>query len=77
MSANSKAASSGDHLAALVALRDTLATALDGDNPNVYAQTAAQYRATLNEIAEIIKAQKLEEEDASGAATPDTPDEAY
>jgi hypothetical protein len=54
-----------------------LATALDGDNPNVYAQTAAQYRATLNEIAEIIKAQKLEEEDASGAATPDTPDEAY
>lgn len=77
MSANREAASSGDRLAALEALRDTLAMALDGDNPNVYAQTAAQYRATLSEIAEIIEAQKLEEEDADGAATPDTPDEAY
>jgi hypothetical protein len=75
MAANRKAASSGDHLAALEALRDTLAMALDGDNPNVYAQTAAQYRATLNEIAEIIKAQAVEDEDAN--VSPDTPDEAY
>jgi hypothetical protein len=75
MTANRKAASSGDHLAALEALRDTLAMALDGDNPNVYAQTAAQYRATLNEIAEIIKAQAVEDEDAN--VSPDTPDEAY
>jgi hypothetical protein len=54
-----------------------MAEALDGDNPNVWAQTNAQYLKTLELIEAEVKAQKLEEEDADGAATPDTPDEAY
>jgi hypothetical protein len=74
---NRDAAESGDYLRALRASRDTMAEALDGDNPNVWAQTNAQYLKTLELIEAEVKAQKLEEEDADGAATPDTPDEAY
>jgi hypothetical protein len=48
---NLSAAQANDHRAALVALRDDLAAALDAAEPNVKAQLAAQYRAVLNELA--------------------------
>jgi uncharacterized protein (DUF2267 family) len=53
---NLTAAQSGDRREALVALRDTLATMLDQTEAQIHAQLAAQYRATLAEIAEIDQA---------------------
>ena len=53
MSRNLTAARSGDRLKALEELRDTLAEQIDTTESNVHAQLAAQYRATLAEIAEI------------------------
>ena len=51
MPSNLSAASSGDHRAALEALRDTLASLLDSTEAQVHAQLAAQYRATLADLA--------------------------
>jgi hypothetical protein len=51
MASNREAASSGDHRQALEVLRDTLAALLDTTESSVHAQLAAQYRATLAEIA--------------------------
>lgn len=48
---NLDAARSNDRRRALEQLRDTLAAALDGAEPNVQAQLAAQYRAALSELA--------------------------
>lgn len=48
---NLAAAQSGDRRAALVALRDTLARSMDECDPNMHAQIAGQYRATLAELA--------------------------
>ena len=53
MASNLQAAQSNDRRAALVALRDTLATMLDQTEAQIHAQLAAQYRATLAEIAEL------------------------
>lgn len=53
MPVNLQAAQTGDRREALVALRDTLATMLDQTEAQIHAQLAAQYRATLAEIAEI------------------------
>lgn len=53
MGSNLSAAQSEDRREALVALRDTLAGLLDSTEAQVHAQLAAQYRATLAEIAEI------------------------
>lgn len=53
MASNLQAAQSGSRRDALVALRDTLATMLDQTEAQIHAQLAAQYRATLAEIAEI------------------------
>ena len=53
MPSNLTAAQSNDRREALVALRDTLATMLDQTEAQIHAQLAAQYRATLAEIAEI------------------------
>jgi hypothetical protein len=54
--ANLDAAQTNDRRAALVALRDSLAAAMDGAEPNVMAQIAGQYRATLKELAELPEA---------------------
>ena len=51
MASNREAAASGDTRAALEALRDTLASLLDTTEAQVHAQLAAQYRATLADIA--------------------------
>ena len=51
--ANLDAAQTNDRRAALIALRDSLAAAMDGAEPNVMAQIAGQYRATLKELAEL------------------------
>ena len=40
-------------LAALIALRDELAAAIDGAPPTVLPQIVAQFRATLKDIAEL------------------------
>jgi predicted kinase len=48
---NLAAARSGDRLAALEKLRDTLAEQLDETDKAIHAQLAAQYRATLEAIA--------------------------
>jgi len=53
MASNLSAAQSNDRREALVTLRDTLATMLDQTEAQIHAQLAAQYRATLAEIAEI------------------------
>jgi hypothetical protein len=45
------AAQSGDRRAALLALRDTLAGLLDTTDKQIHAQLAAQYRATLADLA--------------------------
>lgn len=50
---NLQAARSNDRRQALERLRDTLAADLDVAEPNVRAQLAAQYRATLAELAAI------------------------
>ena len=48
---NLAAAKSGDRRAALEQLRDTLAGLLDTTDAQVHAQLAAQYRATLADLA--------------------------
>lgn len=53
---NLTAAKSGDRRKALEELRDTLAGLLDTTESQVHAQLAAQYRATLAELAEIAAA---------------------
>ena len=53
MPSNLTAARTEDRRAALVELRDTLASLLDSTEAQVHAQLAAQYRAALAEIAEI------------------------
>ena len=50
---NLAAAQSGDRRQALEVLRDTLAEQLDTTESNTHAQLAAQYRATLADLAEI------------------------
>ena len=57
---NLVAAQSGDRRKALEALRDTLAGLLDETEAQVHAQLAAQYRATLNDLAALddVKAPK-------------------
>ena len=54
---NLDAARSGDRRQALEHLRDTLAATLDECDPNVRPQVAAQYRATLADLAALPKAQ--------------------
>lgn len=48
---NRDAAASGDQRMALEVLRDTLAEQLDMTEASIHAQLAAQYRATLAELA--------------------------
>jgi uncharacterized protein (DUF2267 family) len=48
---NREAAQSGDRRKALEVLRDTLAEMLDTTEAQIHAQLAAQYRATLSELA--------------------------
>jgi len=50
---NAEAAKSGDRKLALQVLRDTLAEQLDTTSASIHAQLAAQYRATLAELAEL------------------------
>ena len=54
---NLTAARSGNAREALVALRDTLALMLDTTEAQIHAQLAAQYRATIADIAAIDAAQ--------------------
>lgn len=53
MASNLEAARTGDARKALEALRDTLASLLDSTEAQVHAQLAAQYRATLADLAAI------------------------
>lgn len=55
---NLSAARSGDQRQALETLRDTLAGLLDSTEANVHAQLAAQYRATLADLAALPDAGK-------------------
>lgn len=48
---NNREAARSSHRAALEALRDTLAEKLDTTEAQIHAQLAAQYRATLSELA--------------------------
>lgn len=50
---NRQAAQTGDRRKALEVLRDTLAEMLDTTEAQIHAQLAAQYRATLAELAEL------------------------
>lgn len=52
---NLTAAQSGDIRKALEELRDTLAEQLDKTEAQIHAQLAAQYRATLTELAALPK----------------------
>lgn len=61
---NREAASSGDRKRALEVLRDTLAEQLDMTEASIHAQLAAQYRATLAELAELSEGEE-------GSATDD------
>ena len=54
---NREAASSGDQRKALEVLRDTLAEQLDVTESAIHAQLAAQYRATLAELAALAPAE--------------------
>jgi uncharacterized protein YciW len=54
---------SDDRRSALVALRDELADALKDCTVGVKAQLAAQYRATLKELAELPDAKKVTKAD--------------
>lgn len=59
---NLAAARSGDQRRALEVLRDTLAAQLDTTESAIHAQLAAQYRATLDALAQLAEP---EEESAS------------
>ena len=63
---NNQQAARKSHRAALEALRDTLAAQLDTTNAQIHAQLAAQYRATLAELANMVD----EEESGSDGETP-------
>ena len=56
---NLAAARSGDARAALEVLRDTLARSMDECDPNMHAQIAAQYRATLADLAKLAPAKTV------------------
>lgn len=64
---NLDAARSGDRRHALEVLRDTLAEQLDTTTASIHAQLAAQYRATLAELAEMVPAEKVTLDDALAA----------
>jgi hypothetical protein len=51
---NREAAATGDQRLALETLRDTLAAQLDLTTAHIHAQLAAQYRATLAELAALV-----------------------
>jgi hypothetical protein len=51
LNGNVDAARSEDPRVALVALRDTLAAAVDGARPDMLPQIAGQYRAVLKDLA--------------------------
>lgn len=53
MASNLEAARSGDQRQALEVLRDTLAAQLDTTESAIHAQLAAQYRATLDALAQL------------------------
>ena len=53
MNTNLEAAKSGDRRRALEALRDELAGLLDDGPPGIAPQVAAQYRATLADLADL------------------------
>jgi hypothetical protein len=57
---NRDAARSGDLRKALEALRDTLAEMLDTTEAQIHAQLAAQYRATLADLAALPSAAPAE-----------------
>ncbi len=75
---NAAAAASGDLRAALETLRDTLAELLDSTEANVHAQLAAQYRATLADLAALpdtgrkSASERLQERVAAAVAAPRT-----
>jgi hypothetical protein len=55
---NLGAAKTNDRRAALIALRDSLAAAMDAAEPSVLAQLAGQYRQTLKELDELPQAKE-------------------
>ena len=75
---NAAAAASGDLRAALETLRDTLAELLDSTEANVHAQLAAQYRATLADLAALpdtgrkSASERLQDRVAAAVAAPRT-----
>lgn len=60
---NLAAAQSGNRRQALERLRDTLAASLDACDPNMHAQLAGQYRATLAELAALPAAEVVPKRD--------------
>jgi hypothetical protein len=64
MTSNVEAAATGNQRQALEVLRDTLARQLDTTDAAIHAQLAAQYRATLADIAAL-------EDDAKGSTADD------
>ena len=75
---NAAAAATGDLRAALETLRDTLAELLDSTEANVHAQLAAQYRATLADLAALpdtgrkSASERLQDRVAAAVAAPRT-----
>lgn len=64
---NNREAARQSHRKALEALRDTLAEKLDTTEAQIHAQLAAQYRATLSELA------AMAEEEPTGGTDGETP----
>lgn len=64
---NNREAARKSHRAALEALRDTLAEKLDTTEAQIHAQLAAQYRATLSELA------GMADDDAGGSDGEESP----
>jgi hypothetical protein len=58
MQSNVEAAATGNQRKALEVLRDTLAAQLDTTDAAIHAQLAAQYRATLADLAALTDASK-------------------
>jgi len=73
---NLESATSGNRLAALRSLRDTLAEKLDTTEAQIHAQLAAQYRATLSEIEEMEELE-LSDGGGDGDGAGETPDEEW
>ena len=63
MPANLEAAQSGDARAALVALRDTLAAAMDEARPDMLPQLAGQYRSVVKDLASMPGGAKVSKQD--------------